>query len=165
MYLGLFTFFCEIYNYSQKCLDLLTFLRYCHCDKKIDILITLPKVEYIFFYFSLEFNSQILKIIAFINMNYLWETHKEKHKLTHIYSGSQEHVFLYTYYRHIESERRRETINNAEFSQNGGNKNTKHAKFSEKRTVFTPWYAHVSEGKKRLFFRKFGVLCILVTSV
>ena len=28
-------------------------------------------------------------------------------------------------------------------SQNGGNKNTKHAKFSEKRTFFTPWYAHV----------------------
>ena len=34
-------------------------------------------------------------------------------------------------------------------SQNGGNKNTKHAKFSEKRT----------------FFGKFGVLCILVTSI
>ena len=28
-------------------------------------------------------------------------------------------------------------------SQNGSNKNTKHAKFSEKRTFFTPWYAHV----------------------
>ena len=26
-------------------------------------------------------------------------------------------------------------------SQNGGNKNTNHAKFSEKRTFFTPWYA------------------------
>ena len=34
-------------------------------------------------------------------------------------------------------------------SQNGGNKNTKHAKFSEKRT----------------FFGKFGVLCIVFTSV
>ena len=34
-------------------------------------------------------------------------------------------------------------------SQNGGNKNTKHAKFSKERT----------------FFGKFGVLCILVTSV
>ena len=29
-------------------------------------------------------------------------------------------------------------------SQNGGNKKSKHAKFSEKRTFLTPWYAHVS---------------------
>ena len=29
-------------------------------------------------------------------------------------------------------------------SQNGGNKNTKHAKFSEKRTYFTPWYLCIS---------------------
>ena len=28
-------------------------------------------------------------------------------------------------------------------SQNGGNKKAKYAKFSEKRTFFTPWYAHV----------------------
>ena len=28
-------------------------------------------------------------------------------------------------------------------SQNGGNKKAKHAKFSEKRTFFTPWYVHV----------------------
>ena len=28
-------------------------------------------------------------------------------------------------------------------SQNGSFKKTKHAKFSEKRTFFTPWYAHV----------------------
>ena len=39
-------------------------------------------------------------------------------------------------------------------SQNGGNQETKHAKFSEKRPVFTPWYTHVHE-----------VLCFLVTSV
>ena len=53
-------------------------------------------------------------------------------------------------------------------SQNGSNKNTKHAKFSEKRTFFTPGthtYVCVSGGKKRSFFGKFGVLCILVTSV
>ena len=28
-------------------------------------------------------------------------------------------------------------------SQNGGNKKTKHAKFSDKKTFLTPWYAHV----------------------
>ena len=28
-------------------------------------------------------------------------------------------------------------------SQNGGNKKAKHAKISQKRTFFTPWYAHV----------------------
>ena len=28
-------------------------------------------------------------------------------------------------------------------SQNRGNKKAKHAKFSEKRTFLTPWYAHV----------------------
>ena len=28
-------------------------------------------------------------------------------------------------------------------SQNGGNKKSKHAKFSEKQTFLTPWYAHV----------------------
>ena len=43
-------------------------------------------------------------------------------------------------------------------SQNGGNKNTKHAKFSEK-------YVYVSGGKKRPLLGKFGTLYILVTSV
>ena len=42
-------------------------------------------------------------------------------------------------------------------SQNGGNKKTKQAKFSEKRT-----HLCVLGGKK--FSRKFGVLCSLVTS-
>ena len=28
-------------------------------------------------------------------------------------------------------------------SQNGGNKKSNHAKFSEKRTSLSPWYAHV----------------------
>ena len=53
-------------------------------------------------------------------------------------------------------------------SQNRGNKKAKHAKFSEKRTFLTPWYAYVRvrvRGKKCLFFRKFGGLCLLVTSV
>ena len=36
--------------------------------------------------------------------------------------------------------------------QNGGKKETKHAKFFEKQIFFTP-------GKKCLFFGKFGVLC------
>ena len=40
-------------------------------------------------------------------------------------------------------------------SQNGCFKKTKHAKFSEKRTFLTPWYAHVHP--KCLFFGKFGV--------
>ena len=49
--------------------------------------------------------------------------------------------------------------------QNGGNKNTKHVKFSKKRMFFTP-DTHTYQGvKKRSFFGKFGVLCILVTSV
>ena len=30
-------------------------------------------------------------------------------------------------------------------SQNGGNEKTKHAKFSEKRILLTPWYAHVKK--------------------
>ena len=42
-------------------------------------------------------------------------------------------------------------------SQNGGNKKTKHAKFSEKRTFLT--------SRKCSFFGKFGMLCFLVTSV
>ena len=50
-------------------------------------------------------------------------------------------------------------------SQNGGTKKAKHAKSSEKRTFLTTWYAHVSGGKKCLFFGKFDVLCFLVTSV
>ena len=37
-------------------------------------------------------------------------------------------------------------------SQNGGKKKAKHAKFSEKLTFFTLWYAH--GGKKCSFFRK-----------
>ena len=32
-------------------------------------------------------------------------------------------------------------------SQNGCFKKTKHAKFSEKRTFLTPWYAHVKSRK------------------
>ena len=58
-------------------------------------------------------------------------------------------------------------------SQNGCYKKTKHAKFSEKQTFLTPWYAHVdthtfvcvSGGKKCLFFRKFSGLCFVVTPV
>ena len=53
-------------------------------------------------------------------------------------------------------------------SQNGGNKKTKHAKFSENLTFFYPLIRTgvcVSGGKKRSFFGKFGVLCLLVTSV
>ena len=53
-------------------------------------------------------------------------------------------------------------------TQNGGNKKTKHAKFSEKRPLLTLCYAHIRvriKGKKWSFFRKFGVLCYLVTSV
>ena len=46
-------------------------------------------------------------------------------------------------------------------SRNGGNKKTKHAKFSEKRPFLTPWSAR----KKCLFFGKFDVLCFLVTSI
>ena len=42
-------------------------------------------------------------------------------------------------------------------SQNGCYKKTKHAKFSEKQTFLTPWYAHVSV--------LFGVLCFLVTPI
>ena len=39
-------------------------------------------------------------------------------------------------------------------SQNGCFKKTKHVKFSEKRTFLTPWYAHVTGGKKYSFFWK-----------
>ena len=42
----------------------------------------------------------------------------------------------------------------------GANKKTKHTKFSEKRT-FTRTYQGVRNVR---FFRKFGVLCFLVTS-
>ena len=49
-------------------------------------------------------------------------------------------------------------------SQNGYFK--KIAKFSEKRTFLTPWYAHVRiRGKKCLLFGKFGVFCLLETPV
>ena len=51
-------------------------------------------------------------------------------------------------------------------SQNGGNKKTKHAKFSEKWTFLIPWYAnahvHITD-KKCSFFGKFGALCFLTT--
>ena len=50
-------------------------------------------------------------------------------------------------------------------SQNGCFKKTKHAKFPDKRTFLTCWYAHtyvcVSGGKKYSFFGKFGVFCFL----
>ena len=38
--------------------------------------------------------------------------------------------------------------------QTEGNKKTKHAKFSEKQTFLTPWYAHVRACKKFSIFRK-----------
>ena len=47
-------------------------------------------------------------------------------------------------------------------------KKTNHAKFSEKQTFLTPWYAHVCghiRGKKCSFFGKFGVVCFLETHV
>ena len=67
-------------------------------------------------------------------------------------------------------------------SQNECFKKTKHAKFSEKRTFLTPWYAHVrktnisyppdthmyvcvSGGKKCSFFKKLDVLYFLETPV
>ena len=58
-------------------------------------------------------------------------------------------------------------------SQNGGNKKTKQAKFSEKRTFLTPpdshTYVRVSVGKTCFFFLfvfgKLGLLCFLVTFV
>ena len=43
--------------------------------------------------------------------------------------------------------------------QNGCFKKTKHAKFSEKRTFLTPWYAHVCLRKVSVRFGKFDVLC------
>ena len=42
-------------------------------------------------------------------------------------------------------------------SQNGCFKKTKHAKYSEKQTFFTPWYAHVRTGS--------GVLCFPETPI
>ena len=54
-------------------------------------------------------------------------------------------------------------------SQNGCNKNTKHAKFSEKRTFFYPLILTLTfaypRDKKRSFFGIFGELCIPVISV
>ena len=52
-------------------------------------------------------------------------------------------------------------------SKNGCFKKIKRAKFFEKRTFLTPWYAHVcvSGGKKCSYFGKFGVLCFLETPV
>ena len=49
-------------------------------------------------------------------------------------------------------------------SQNGGNKETKHAKFSDKPTDWHT-YIWVSGGKKCSFLGKFGALCFPVTSV
>ena len=46
-------------------------------------------------------------------------------------------------------------------SQNGCFQKTKHARFSEKRTFLTPWYAHIHCS----FFGKFGVLCFVETLV
>ena len=45
--------------------------------------------------------------------------------------------------------------------QNGCFKKTKHARFSEKQTFLTPWYAHI----RCSFFGKFGVLCFVETLV
>ena len=50
-------------------------------------------------------------------------------------------------------------------SQNGGNKKTKHAEFSEKRTFLTPPPPLIRTRKKCSFFGKSGVLRFLVTSV
>ena len=56
-------------------------------------------------------------------------------------------------------------------SQNGCFKKTNHVKFSKKRTLLIPWYAHIrtyvslSGGKKCSFFVKFAVLCFLETPV
>ena len=47
-------------------------------------------------------------------------------------------------------------------SQNGGNKKAKHAKFSEKRTFFTPRYAHVSGGKKCSFSQNLACFTFLL---
>ena len=46
--------------------------------------------------------------------------------------------------------------------QNEGNKKTKHAKFSEKQTFLTPWYAHVRNFR---FFAKFGMFWFFVNSI
>ena len=48
-------------------------------------------------------------------------------------------------------------------SQNAYFKKTKHVKFSEKRSFFTPWHACISGGKKWSFFGKFDLLCFLET--
>ena len=60
-------------------------------------------------------------------------------------------------------------------SQNGCYKKTKPAKFSEKRTFLTPqesehflppdMHVRIFGGKNCAFFRKFGLLCFLVTPV
>ena len=53
-------------------------------------------------------------------------------------------------------------------SQNRCYKKAKKAKFSEKRTFLTVWYAHVrvrTGGKKCSFFGKFDAFCFLVTPV
>ena len=54
-------------------------------------------------------------------------------------------------------------------SLNGCYKRTKHAKFSEKRTFFTLWYAHArvhTQGVTNVrFSEKFGPLCFLVAAV
>ena len=50
-------------------------------------------------------------------------------------------------------------------SKNECFKKTKNAKFSEKRTFLTTWYAHVRTGQKCSFFEKFGMTCFLETLV
>ena len=59
-------------------------------------------------------------------------------------------------------------------SQNGGNKKVKHAKFSEKRTFLTPWYAHVQgvmvkKGLKwainPLSQSRFDWLCLMIINM
>ena len=59
-------------------------------------------------------------------------------------------------------------INQKGESQNGCFKKIKHAKFSEKRTFLTLWYAYVpvrSGGKKCSFFGNFGMLYFFETPV
>ena len=53
-------------------------------------------------------------------------------------------------------------------SQNGGNKKTKHVKFTENTHFLLPdthTYVCVSGGRKYSFFGKLGVHCFLVTSI
>ena len=56
-------------------------------------------------------------------------------------------------------------ISQKDQSQNGGNKKTKHAKFSEKRTFLIPCNLSESGCIKYSFFENFDLLCFLVISV